>query len=228
MATTEETKKQMQALGCCKVSVFPQVGLPAHEIHRLGSFSLREENPFRLISIGRLLHWKGFELGLKAFAQFCQKFPASEYWLVGEGPERKRLEGLAHELGLAERITFWGAIPRSQALEKLSDCDILLHPSLHDSNPWACVEAMAAGRPVICLNLGGLALQVTEETGFKIPAISPKQTVRDLAIALVRLADDPALRSRMAEMGRQRVEKYFAWDKKGDLLMEFYSGTSRV
>ena len=63
------------------------------------------------------------------------------------------------------------------------------------------MEAMAAGRPVICLDLGGPALQVTEATGIKIPAISPEQVISDIAIALERIATD-APRRVFARPGR--------------------------
>lgn len=84
-----------------------------------------------------------------------------------------------------------------QALEKLAEVDVLVHPSLHDSGGYVVAEAMAAGRPVICLDLGGPALQVAEETGFKIPATTPEQVVAGMAQAMLWLARDDALRRRM-------------------------------
>ena len=81
---------------------------------------------------------------------------------------------------------------------------------------------MAAGRPVLCLDVGGPALLVTEETGFKVPALSPEQVVTDLAEALRRLAQDPALRARLGKAARARVAEYFDWDKKGEWIREVY------
>ena len=85
-----------------------------------------------------------------------------------------------------------------------------------------CAEAMAAGLPVICLDLGGPGLQVTEGTGVKLPAMSPQQVVSDLAAALSRLAGDLALRARMGQAARERVEEYFEWKKKGEDLVRVY------
>src|SRR5208337_4499961 len=183
--------KRMRMLGCGRVSVLSQVGLPQEEIGRLSTIPFRHSSTFRLISIGRLVHWKGFHLSVRAFAEFHRQFPAAEYWIIGAGPERKRLGKLAQRLGVAGSVTFWGAIPRRQVLEKLGKCDVLVHPSLHDSGGWVCLEAMAAGRPVVCLDLGGPALQVTEDTGIKVPATSPEQVVSDLATAFYKLASDP-------------------------------------
>lgn len=222
LATTEETAARMRKLGCRELSILSQVALPSEEITMLANMPMRRTGPFRLLSVGRFIHWKGFELGLKAFGQFHTSFPSSEYWLIGDGPERKRLERLTRELGVAERVTFWGALPRVEALAKLAECDVLVHPSLHDSGGWVCAEAMAAGRPVICLDLGGPALQVTEETGIKVPAISPEQAVRDLAAAMHKLAADPDLRARMGRADRERVERDFDWHKKCDLMMRIY------
>jgi glycosyltransferase involved in cell wall biosynthesis len=183
---------------------------------------LREGNPFRLLSLGRLLHWKGFHLGLEAFARLAQEHPQTEYWIVGDGPERRNLERLAVKLGVRDRVRFFGALPRGEALEKLALCDVLVHPSLHDSGGWVCVEAMAAGRPVICLDLGGPALQVTEETGFKVPAHSPEQAVQDMAEAMRRLARDVDLRRRMGEAARRRVQEEFSWRRRGLQIREMY------
>jgi glycosyltransferase involved in cell wall biosynthesis len=227
LATTEETAARMRKLGCREVSVLPQSGLPGEEIAQLGSFRFRQSNPFRLVSIGRLLHWKGFELGLRGFARFQSRYPATEYWIIGDGPERKRLHKLAQRLGVAGSVTFWGLISRRQALEKLTECDVLVHPSLHDSGGWVCLEAMAAGRPVICLDLGGPGLQVTDETGIKVPACTPDQAVADLAAAMVRLATDPILREAMGRASQRRVEEHFDWDRKGEFLARAYADIVR-
>lgn len=226
LATTEETAERMRMLGCRRVSVLSEAGLPQEEIERLSTIPLCHSSPFRLISIGPLVHWKGFQLGVEAFAEFHRKFPGSEYWLMGDGPDRKRLEKLAQRLGVAGSVTFWGAIPRSQMLEKLGHCNVLVHPSLHDSGGWACLEAMAAGRPVICLDLGGPALQVTEDTGIKVPATSPEQVVHDLAAAFCKLASDPGLRARLSLGARKRVEEHFNWDEKGLIMAKIYESLS--
>ena len=72
---------------------------------------------------------------------------------MGDGRERKRLQVLAEQLGVADKVHFWGFLSRSETLQKLSEYHILVHPSLHDSGGNVCLEAMAVGRPIICLNL---------------------------------------------------------------------------
>jgi len=227
-STTQATAARLRALGCRSVHLFSESGLVEDEIRRLGTHPPRQGHPFRLVSIGNVLHLKGFELGLRAFAQFQGSFLHSAYWIIGEGPERKRLERLALELGVSDRVIFWGRLPRDQALEKLCECDVLLHPSLHDSGGWVCLEAMAAGLPVICLDLGGPAVQVTEETGIKVPALSPEQVVSDLAATIGELAARPERRTSMGNAGRDRVKLHFAWDRKAFKMMEIYSQIAPV
>ncbi|MGB8802816.1 MAG: glycosyltransferase [Candidatus Acidiferrales bacterium] len=222
LATTRDTEQRLRRLGCKNVSVFTQASLPPEEIHQFAEIPSRTDAPFRVVSMGRLVHLKGFELGLRAFARFHANFPESEYWLIGDGPERKRMERLALTLGVSQATRFWGMMPRERAITALSQCDVLLFPTLHDSGGCVSVEAMAAGRPVICLDLGGPALQVTEATGIKVPAITTDQVVTDLASAIEQLAVDPERRSKLGEAGRLRIDQEFNWEHKGEQLARLY------
>lgn len=229
LAATEETRKQLEVLGCKSVLICSQLGLSIDELDHLGDLPLREAEPFRLASVGNLLHLKGFHLGLMAFARFRHQFPSSEYWIIGEGPERRRLEQTAQTLGVIDGVTFWGALPRHEVFQKLAQCDVLVHPSLHDSGAFVCSEAMAAGRPVVCLAIGGPALQVTDETGFEIRAVSPEQAVNDMAVALSSLAVNRDLRFGMGQAGRCRVREHFSIEKNAKVLTNLYEravGTS--
>jgi len=219
-ATTEDTAARVRKMGARNVQVYSESGLPREEIARLAQCSVSSDSPVRFASVGRLLHWKGFHLGLRAFAQ--AKLPDAEYWVFGDGPEKKRLQCLADKLGIAQQVKFWNKLPREETLRKLGECTALVHPSLHDSGGWVCLEAMAAGRPVLCLDLGGPAVQVTEQTGFKVPAHTPEQAVRDLSEGMVSLAKDLDVRVRMGEAGRRRVSEMFDWEVKASHLAQLY------
>ncbi|MDB9315913.1 glycosyltransferase family 4 protein [Spirulina sp. CS-785/01] len=220
-ATTPETAQRLSALGAKQVELLSQLGLSQAELahfQKLSSTSISDK--FRLVSIGRLLHWKGFYLGLRAFAQ--AQLPEAEYWIVGDGPERSHLQQLAQDLGIGEQVKFWGELPRGEAIAKLTQAHALVHPSLHDSGGGVCLEAMAVGRPVICLALGGPDSQVTEETGFKIPACTPEQATQDMAKAMLRLAQDPKLGQHLGQAGRQRVHNLYSWSQRGKTLANIY------
>lgn len=223
MATTSETAARLRALGAKRVELLSESGLPAGEITRLGARALTSESKpvIRFVSVGQLLHLKGFHLGLRAFAE--AGIPRAEYWLIGGGPERGRLELLARQLGIAASVRFFGALPRDETLRRIEECDVLVHPTLHDSGGWVCLEAMAVGRPVICLDLGGPATQVTIATGILVPGKSQNHAVHDLCAAMQRMARDDDLRWRMGRAARERVARDFHYAGKIMRLNAIYT-----
>ena len=228
LTTTEETLEKLKALPLRDASVQGNCALSESDLSLLGKLakepSAASANRVVFVSIGRLLHWKGYHLALRAFA--AARLESTEYWIIGDGPERSELESLALELGIANKVSFLGKLPREKTLQKLAASDALLHPSLHDSGGWVTLEAMAARKPVVCLDLGGPATQVTQQTGIKIAAHSPEQVVRDLAEALRCLAGDGARLEAMGQAGRARVEEVYSWTYKGRKLNEVYQQIS--
>jgi glycosyltransferase involved in cell wall biosynthesis len=219
-ATTQDTAKRVRSLGAANIQIMSESGLFQHEIERLSQLSPPTQSPIRFISIARLLHWKGLHLGLRAFAQ--AQLDDAEYWFLGKGPELKSLQSLALDLGIAHQVKFLGHLPRCEVLSKLEQSSVLVHPSLHDSGGWVCLEAMAAGRPVICLDLGGPAEQVTPQTGFLALAHTPEQSIRDMSKAMVQMAKDVNLRIEMGQAGQKRVRELFSWEGKGKLFAQVY------
>lgn len=196
-------------LGAKDIHIQSLVGLSLEEISQLSQLEIDLTSPFRFISIGRLLHWKGFHLGIHAFARSNLSGKA-EYWIIGEGRERERLQKLTEELQVSESVKFWGNLPRKKLWEKLGKSHVLVHPSLHESGGFVCLEAMASGRPVICLDLGGPAVQITPKTGFKIAANSPDWTVNELSRAMNNLFEDRNLLSMMGCAGGERAIEVFS------------------
>jgi glycosyltransferase involved in cell wall biosynthesis len=222
LAATEQTGAKLRALGCRRVENFGCFGLSTEDLAQLGRIPIRDESPIRLVSFGRLLGWKGFHLGIAAFARVHQKLPGSDYWIFGHGSERRNLENLAQQLGIGNKVRFFGDVPRNQVLTLLAECDLLIHPSFHDAGAMVCNEAMAAGRPVICLDLGGPATQVTRDTGFKIAAGSPEEVIKSIAEAIGWLARNPSARRRMGAAARLSAQANHAWSLKGQQLSRWY------
>lgn len=227
LATSPETAARLRRLGRREVEIVPNVALAQDEYDLLSSVPIRDREPLRFVSIGRMLSWKGFHLGLQAFARFVQDYPESEYWFIGSGPERNRLERMAAELGAGDRVKFWGVVARPEVLNLIAECDALLHPSLHDSGGWVCLEAMAAGRPVLCLDLGGPAILVTEESGFKVAAETPEQAIEGLHRAMAALASEPGLKVRKAQAARAHVAAHHRWEQKAAFLLDVYRREGR-
>lgn len=218
LGTTPATAARLRALGAHDVAVEPAVGLPSAEVERLGTYPLDPPGPVRFVSAGSLVAWKGFELGLRAFAAAAADLDGATYHLLGDGPDRGRLERLAVRLGLADRVIFHGKLPRDEAIRKVGEGHALVHPSYHDSGGWICLEAMALGRPVICLDLAGPAVLVPSTAGVKVPATTPQETLDGLAGAMRRLGTDGEARANLGRAGRRHVAESLNWDRRGDVL----------
>ena len=219
-ATTEETAQRLHKMGIKDVGVVAAIGLPQQDINFLSEYSIPDANPIRFISIGRLLHWKGFHLGLRAFAS--SNLQDAEYWILGDGAEFNQLQNLAKNLGISQQVKFWGKLSREETLARLKDCHVLVHPSLHDSGGWVCLEAMAAARPVICLDLGGPGVQVSAETGFKVEALNPQEAVKNIATSMTQLVENPQMRIHMGKAGRKLVRETYSWQARGERLSQLY------
>lgn len=178
-----------------KATVFPVVGVCCSDLARAAGAE-RLGTPFRVVSAGRLVHWKGFGLAIEAFKAFLSgdRTPVvghkPELVIVGDGPELPGLQALVRRLGLEANVRFDGWLPHDQVLARMRSSDVFLYASLRDGGGAVVVEAMAAGLPVVCLDLGGPGMHVTDDCGIKVKAECREQAVRDLAEALARLYQD--------------------------------------
>jgi glycosyltransferase involved in cell wall biosynthesis len=225
LATSPDTYSRMEKLGARKIEVIPNITLTDVELEKLGRVELPPPNPLRFISIGRLLHWKGFHLGIRAFAEL--KAADAEYWIVGDGPAQRSLAALARQLGVNDRVRFLGHVPRASVMSALAQCHALVHPSLHDSSGTVIIEAMAAGRPVICLDLGGPGTLVTTDCGFKAAGTSPNDAVVGLHAAMERLSTSNDLLRRLGSAARERAVTKFGTPFRGRQFSQIYTTVTR-
>jgi glycosyltransferase involved in cell wall biosynthesis len=222
LAATDETRRAIELLGARRVEVMPTGALPDGDYASLSSIRRAPaEDGFRIMCVGRLEHWKGFHLAVEAFATFAREAPDSELWIVGDGPAHAHLRELARLHRLEDKVLLLGRLPRSEVLDRLARTHALAHPSFHDSAGWATLEAAAAGLPVICLDLGGPALQVTADTGIKVSVDDAPHIVAALADGFATLAADPCHAARLGAAGRARVGAHFTWNRLGDRLATF-------
>jgi glycosyltransferase involved in cell wall biosynthesis len=188
--------------------------LPTTEKSRTGEFNV--------LAAGSLIRVKGFGLAVKAFKLFADKHPDSKLTIAGEGPEERRIRRLIHRSHLENVVQMVGAVPRRDLLSMMASSDALLFPSLRDGGGTVVIEAMSVAKPVICVDIGGPGLHITEDCGIKIAPTSSQETAQNLADALERLYLDEGLRTRLGEAGRQRVRELYHWDRLGERLMEIY------
>ena len=207
-----------------KVTLFPVNGMNAEDLEYLASLRVPQAaTTFRVVSAGKLIRLKGFALAIKAFGRFVTGHSDAELLIIGDGPDRRYLEELVRSLGLQEQVCLRPWMPRHELLGLLASCDVLLFPSLRDGGGAVVIEAMAAGTPVVCLDLGGPALHVTPACGIKIAPATPEEAVTGLAEALERLYADEACCERMGRVARVRIEEAYHWDRLGERLFGLYA-----
>jgi glycosyltransferase involved in cell wall biosynthesis len=120
-------------------------------------------------------------------------------------------------------VRFLGRLDQRALLAGYAEHDVFIFPSLRDSGGMAVLEAMAAGLPVICLNVGGPALSVVDGTGIVVGARSPGQVIADLADAISAFATDEPYRTRLGAAARRHVEAHRSWDRIGEELRGIYA-----
>jgi glycosyltransferase involved in cell wall biosynthesis len=171
----------------------------------------------RLALVGRLIPRKNAPMFLRVIAGLAALHPGVEGWLIGDGPERAALESLAQELGIVERVQFWGE--RSDVIRLLGEVDILCHCSHSEGLCNAIMEASALGLPVVATRAGGTD-EIVEDcaTGF---VVNPDDAA-GMTRSLDRLLRDPNLCARMGEAGHRKMEREFSLQRMVEDMIAVY------
>src|SRR5205807_2135455 len=182
----------------------------------------------RIISIGRLVAFKGFEYLIDACADLARRGLEFTCEIIGDGPLRGDLEERIRKLNLSDRVHLLGSLSQGAVLEKLRSADIFALASVTDKQgasdvfPTVIIEAMAAARPVVSTRLAGIPESVVHgETGLLVP---PEDTMA-LAEALSRLIEDAKLRLHYGRAGRARIEQHFQVEHTVGPLIELLQRT---
>jgi glycosyltransferase involved in cell wall biosynthesis len=172
----------------------------------------RAEGPV-IGAVGRLSPEKGFDVAIRALSDV----PGATFVLVGDGSERERLEALARETGVAERVEFAGW--SEEARRYLPGFDVFVLPSRQEGFPLAVVEAMLAGVPVVAADVGSVSEAVVEaETGFLVARDDPAA----LADRLRHLISDPQLAQKLGRSGRERAQANFTAEAMARSFEQLY------
>jgi glycosyltransferase involved in cell wall biosynthesis len=184
----------------------------------LPELSTSPEEPGRILFLGRVEAAKGIDELLAALAALAPRFPAVRLAIGGDG-ELARVRARAAELGVAERVELLGWITPRQRDAELARAAVFCLPSHAEGQPLAMLEAMAAARPVVVSNVGGIPETVTDgDNGVLVP---PRDAAA-LAAALARLLADGALRARLARRARATVEQRYGSQQAGARLAAIY------
>jgi glycosyltransferase involved in cell wall biosynthesis len=204
-----------------KIRLFPVNGITDEDL-AVSSDRCKRQSGFKVLSAGRLLRLKAFDLAIQSFNIFAKTHPDARLEIIGEGPEEQSLRRLLEEQTTRTQIRFLGWLPRNELLKKLSESDVFLFPSLRDGGGAVIIEAMASGIPVICLNTGGPGFHIEAGTGIKIEPRDPGYVLAEMAKALENLYKDTNLRMKLGKAGRQRAESFYLWRRLGSMIQGIY------
>jgi glycosyltransferase involved in cell wall biosynthesis len=182
---------------------------------------VKQCSPLRLVSVGRLIEFKGFHHLLGACALLkAQEIPVETH-IIGEGPMRADLEAKIDREGLHDQVKLLGVRSQEEIKHELAQADLFVLPSIvdpvgaSDILPTVITEAMACHLPVISTNVTGIPEMVeSEKTGLLVEPCDEAA----LAHAISRLGADPETRQRMGEAGRQRAERLFSFKATASVL----------
>jgi glycosyltransferase involved in cell wall biosynthesis len=158
----------------------------------------------RLIgTITRLRKEKGNRFLIHAIPIVLQQFPDTTFFIIGDGPLWDDLNQLAQTLKVQDHLIFTGFYQNiPQALAAL---DIKVLPSLTEGCPYALIEAMVAGKPIVATNVGGIAeMMVHGEDSLLVPPQDPEQ----LAEGIIRLLKNPSLAQQLGNEAKQRSRRF--------------------
>ena len=140
--------------------------------------------------------------GVRFFVEACSMVESrAKFIVVGDGPERGRLEELARSLGVMDRMDFRGSIPNDLLPGVMASADIMVVPSLVEASSISLLEAMAMAKPSIVTNIPGIDEVASPQRSLMIPPADS----RELAGAIDLLISDPGRRRRLGENGRKYV-----------------------
>lgn len=172
--------------------------------------------------VARLSPEKGIPFLFRAIKGVLQEFPKTELCLIGDGPERSRLEALAAELGIGANVSFWGT--QTDMPGVYSKLDVFVLPSLYEGLPMALLEAMASGRPVIATKVGNIPeVLLRDRTGILVEP-GDANALKD---ALLHYLRDPDTAREFGRNAMERIRADYSAKSMAQKYLEIYQSVLR-
>jgi glycosyltransferase involved in cell wall biosynthesis len=202
-----------------RVINFPEVGAdPAR-------FSGAPRNPGKtrldFVFVGRLVPFKCADVAVSAFAA-SDMLRGHRLTIIGDGPERARLEALVEKHGLADCVTLAGWLPQDQVARTMQDADVFVFPSIRDSGAGVVAEAMLAGLVSVVVDYGPGHHLIDEASGIRVPLGTREDHIAGFRTALEALVADPTRRIAMGEAAHNRAATRLSWDARARRIVEIY------
>ncbi len=168
-----------------------------------------------LIFVGGLIPCKACDLGLRAAAPLLRS-DLADFTILGEGPERSRLEQLVKSLGIEKAVSFCGWVSHAEVLSRLRSADVLVFPSVRDFGAGVVFEALASGAVPVVADFGGPGDTVHPEVGYKVPLTNENEFVAQMENILANLAGNRDLLNRLRQQGMSYARERLTWDAKAE------------
>jgi glycosyltransferase involved in cell wall biosynthesis len=181
--------------------------------------SLRLENKRVVLTVARLVPIKNVALLVEAFAIVRERVGNVHLLIVGDGPEGRALRERSAERGIADAVTFAGAIPFEETPRFYRAADVFALSSTFDNSPNVVLEAMASGLPVVTTDVGGVGEFVADRVGG---LIVPPDDASAFAVALDRYLTSPALARAAGDHNRLKATTEFSWRASALRLLGVY------
>jgi len=183
-------------------------------------------NMFNILSIGRFVPLKGFDITIEAFAKFYHRQNGLDQnrlklTLIGKGPEKERLEKLTRILQVEEAVEFIDWMTRSELDTYFSSSSVFLFPS-HEGAGMVVPEALSFGLPVLCFDNIGPGEFIDGSCGMKVGYTTPRDSIVSFSKYLQLLFKEPALQARLADGAKRHFENNFTWERKGKKISDAY------
>ncbi len=166
-----------------------------------------------LIFVGALVPRKACDLALRGAASVLQKGLA-RFTVIGDGPERSRLEQLTKSLGIEKAVTFCGWLGHAEVLSHMRSADVMVFPTLRDNGAGVVFEALASGSVPVVVDFGGPGDIVLPEVGYKVPMTNEDEMASRIEKILSDLAADRELLARLRRDGMTYAKERLTWDAK--------------
>ncbi len=175
----------------------------------------------RLLHVGRGVRTKGLRDVIRAMA-LISDLPDVTLTSAGAGEEIEFARKEAEKLGVLDRVTFMGKVPRAEIDHLYRTSDVFVFPSFREPTGGVLYEAMQWGLPVITVDYGGPAFVTDDTCALRLPVSTPEALARDVARSIRTLYANRRRREEMGEAAQKKVLAEGLWEKKAALMLDLY------
>lgn len=200
---------------------------PAIASEKTEMYQYQADESFDVISIGRFIPLKGFDITIKAFTQFYKGIPEhskdkTKLHIIGKGKLKQELQNLIEELGMEKAIQIYEWMPRSELNNLYRKSSCFFFPS-HEGAGMVCLEALSYGLPMLCFDNIGPGAFIDDRSGAKIPYKDYQRNVSEFALQLRVWYENPRELARKSLSARRQFTEKYQWSNKAEVTNKLFT-----